>query len=301
MTFIPLHISLLGMKRQNLTYLSQWLKGKKRKPLVLRGARQVGKTHLVRDFAKENNLELIEINFEFNPESISLFESYNLKKIGDLIKVAFSKSLNSNSLLFFDEIQTTPEVFKVLRFLYESDAEFPIIAAGSLLEFALFKESISVPVGRLEYSFLGPCNFKEFLSALGEKDLVHYISDYLPSEPIPEIIHKKLSDYFQDYLAVGGMPEVIQSYIDQKDLDECDRIKSLIINTYEDDFHKYRERVPWERIRAVFRSVPQQLGEKFKYTKVTQNEKALSLSKALDLLCLAQVSYRVYRNLVKFS
>jgi predicted AAA+ superfamily ATPase len=284
------------MRRENLSYLNKWLKQANRKPLVLRGARQVGKTHLVRDFAKTQDLDLIEINFEFQPESISLFETFDMKVIGQLIKAAYGKTLSEKTLLFFDEIQIRPELFKVLRFFYESKVVFPIVAAGSLLEFALSEKNISVPVGRLEYHFLGPVQFKEYLRAQGKDELVEFIETFRPDDKIPELIHKKLSRHFQDYLSLGGMPEVIQSYLDHQDFNECDRIKGLIVNTYEDDFHKYRDRVPWERIRKVFRSIPQQLGEKFKYSKVTDAERALALSKALDLLCLAQVAHRIYHS-----
>lgn len=220
------------MKRHNDADLKRWLNQGKRKPLVLRGARQVGKTHLIRQFAKNENLDLIEINFDFNPEAISLFNILDLKKIKNLIKANYGKDLNSKTLLFFDEIQKQPEIFNVLRYFYENSADFPIIAAGSLLEFALADKNISIPVGRIEYYFLGPCHFKEFLSVSGQNSLVDYLESYQLTDSVPDIIHQKISNYFQEYLALGGMPEVIQRYIDTADLDDCDRIKSLIVKTY---------------------------------------------------------------------
>jgi uncharacterized protein len=284
------------MRRHNETDLKRWLNQINRKPLVLRGARQVGKTHLIRQFAKNESLDLIEINFDFNPEAISLFHTLDLKKIKNLIKANYGKDLNSKTVLFFDEIQKQPEIFNVLRYLYESSVDFPIIAAGSLLEFALIDKNISLPVGRIEYHFLGPCNFKEFLSASNQDNLVNYLESYQLTDSVPEIIHQKISSYFLEYLALGGMPEVIQRYIDTADLNDCDRIKSLIVKTYEDDFHKYRDLTPWDRIRSVYKSVPQQAGEKFTYSKISKEEKASPLSKALDLLCLAQVCHRVYHS-----
>ncbi len=284
------------MKRNNEAYLNKWLTQKNRKPLVLRGARQVGKTHLIRQFAKNENLDLIEINFEFTPDVTSLFQTFDLVQIKKMIKANYGLDLNSKTLLFFDEIQKQPEIFNVLRFFYENNVPFPIVAAGSLLEFALADKNISVPVGRIEYHFLGPCNFKEFLSAIGQNQLTEYIESYQLTDSVPETIHQKISNYFQEYLAIGGMPEVIQKYIDDSDFDDCDRIKNLIVHTYEDDFHKYRALTPWDRIRSVYRSTPQQASEKFTYAKISKAEKSLPLSRALDLLCLAQVCHRVYHS-----
>lgn len=281
------------MKRSNLLYLEKWFLQKDRKPLVLRGARQVGKTHLVRQFAETRKLDLIEINFEFQPEAMSLFESYDVVKIKNLIKLTYGKSLGLQSVLFLDELQAAPSMFKVLRFLYEVKVDFAIIAAGSLLEFTFSETEMSVPVGRLEYHFLGPVNFKEFLNAKNENDLIAFIESFHAKDIIPPPVHNKISNLFQEYLSIGGMPEVVHSFLNRQDFNDCDRIKNLIINTYEDDFHKYKKRVPWERIRKVFRSIPQQLGNKFKYSKVTTEEKAKSLSQALDLLCMAQVAHKV--------
>lgn len=284
------------MKRKNLVYLNAWLKRSKRKPLVLRGARQVGKSFLVRDFAARNNLQLIEINFEFSPDIISLFLSKDIQRIKFLVQTQFGKKLNADSLLFLDEIQVAPEVFSVLRFFYESQVDFPIIAAGSLLEFAMEDKKFSMPVGRLEYHYLGPITFEEFLSGVGEHDVLSFLNSYRLAEEVPIVLHNKIVELFSVYLSLGGMPEVIQTFIEEKDFQNINHLKSSLINTYEDDFHKYKKRIPWERIRKVFRSIPFQLGNKFKYSNVSSEERAQALGDALDLLCQAQVAYKVFHS-----
>ncbi|MBS0654411.1 MAG: AAA family ATPase, partial [Verrucomicrobia bacterium] len=167
------------MKRERLSFLEEWHKGSSRKPLVMRGARQVGKTWLVRKFAETENLELIEINFEHHPNLATLFSSNDPAEILLLLEARFNKSINpKKSLLFLDEIQVFPELLAKLRWFAEDMPELALIAAGSLLEFVLKKHTFSMPVGRITYMHLEPLSFDEFLMAQGHIPLLHYLDAY---------------------------------------------------------------------------------------------------------------------------
>ncbi len=254
------------MKRTGLTYLSQWINRKNRKPLVIRGARQVGKSYLVHMFAKEQAFDLHEINFELNPDYKDCFETKDPKRIIELIELKSGKRIEAvKSVLFLDEIQAAPEVLATLRYFYELMPQLPVVAAGSLLEFTLEEHSFSMPVGRIEYMHLGPMTFKEFLEGIGKSQLTEFLETFDLSDELSSVAHNELMDQFKKYLVVGGMPEAIQTYRDTGSLLEVDSVKQSILITYRDDFSKYGKRVNYVRLQKVFQKLPGLVGKKLKY------------------------------------
>ena len=285
------------MKRAELSYLGNWKDKKTRKPLVIRGARQVGKSYLVRQFAGAYALDLLEINLELNDDYIACFQSFEPKQIITLLELKAShKVVPGKTLLFLDEIQAAPQVFAALRYFYEILPQLHIIAAGSLLEFILEEHSFSMPVGRIEYMHLGPLNFKEFLEGIGKGQLGKFLQEYHSSTPFPVVVHDELMKMFKLYLAIGGMPEAIQVYSDTDSLLEVDMIKQSILLTYRDDFSKYGRRFKHSRMQKVFQKLPFQIGKKLKYVNLDPNEKSAELKKALHLLELARIYYPVYHT-----
>ena len=188
--------------------LDAWLKHPNRKPMVLRGARQVGKTWLVRNLADRNNLQLVELNFERSPELIDLFSDNNPEEILRNIEAALSIAIDRKScLLFLDEVQATPRIFVKLRWFREEIPELPLIAAGSLLEFALKTLSYSMPVGRITFFYLEQISFLEFVLATGNDALLNKLKAYSIQSLLPDALHEKCLQLYRDYCIVGGMPE----------------------------------------------------------------------------------------------
>jgi uncharacterized protein len=281
------------MFRSALNYLIEWKRKTRRKPLVIRGARQVGKSHLVSMFAEQNFSDFIVINFEKDRGDISLFSGTPEKAIR-LLELKYNKPIDiENTLLFLDEIQAAPEVFAKLRYFYEDLPGLHIIAAGSLLEFIIEDHSFSMPVGRIEYLHLGPMTFEEFLAANGKPLLNDFIQNYSVSEDLPDSVHSDLVSLFKTYLVIGGMPEAVLAYSETHSFHESDIVKESILRTYEDDFNKYSSRVNHLRILNVFKKLPLMVGEKFKYVNVDRNERAQHVENALHLLEMAKITYRV--------
>jgi len=281
------------MYRSALDYLIKWKRRARRKPLVIRGARQVGKSYLVAMFAERNFSDFIEINFEKDQGIISLF-SGTPEKIIKLLELKYEKTIDiENTLLFLDEIQAAPEVFAKLRYFYEDLPGLHIIAAGSLLEFILEDHTFSMPVGRIEYLHLGPMTFEEFLTANGKTMLVDFIQHYSVSEDLPDSAHSDLVSLFKTYLIIGGMPEAVLAFTETKSFYESEIVKESILGTYEDDFNKYSSRINHMHILNVFKKLPLMVGDKFKYVNVDRNERAQHIAKALHMLELAKISYRV--------
>ncbi|HBF13041.1 MAG TPA: AAA family ATPase, partial [Deltaproteobacteria bacterium] len=284
------------MYRNALEYISKWYRKESRKPLIIRGARQVGKSYLVKEFAKRESLSLLEINFEKTPEVADLFDKGSIQKTCEFLELQYKTRIEpKKTLLFLDEIQTAPQVIPVLRYFYEERPDLCIITAGSLLEFVLQDHSFSMPVGRLEYLHLGPMTFEEFLDANGEADLKKFIGKFQLKDPIPLPLHQRLMDQIRIYCVTGGMPETISTFL-KDSWEGCESVKKNILSTYEDDFSKYRKRIPDGRLRKVFQKMPRLIGEKLKYVNIDPLERAKDLNAALDLLCMARVGHRVYHS-----
>lgn len=282
------------MKRNRTAFLKEWLKSTARKPLVIRGARQVGKTWLVRDLAHRENLELIELNFERKPQLASLFNSNDPHQIILNLSAAFNTSIDiKRSLLFLDEIQAAPELMAKLRWFAEDMPDLPVIAAGSLLEFLLESHTFSMPVGRIHYMHLEPLSFEEFLRALENESLLDYLRNFQWGNEIPKMIHEKLMANFKEYLIIGGMPAAVTSWITKRSLKEVNQVHHNLMATYRDDFAKYKGRGPIERLEDVMVAIPKHLGEKFVYTKVNPEVEIPTLKNSLELLCKARLCHRV--------
>lgn len=282
------------MQRIYMEFLNEWLISPNRKPLVIRGARQVGKTWLVHHFAEFHKKRLVEINFEQKPHLFKLFASNEPAQILlELEGVAPAIDPHS-SILFLDEIQVAPELIAKLRWFAEDMPELPVIAAGSLLEFVLGKAPISMPVGRINYMHLEPLSFEEFLVAHKETGLVAFLKRYNWGMTIPEIFHQRLMNFFKEYICIGGMPRAVHSWVNERSLKEISRIQGELIATYRDDFFKYRGRLQTERLDNVLETVPKLLGQKFVYSRVDEDANVSSIKKALDLLCQARVCHKVF-------
>ena len=282
------------MKRSILNDLERWMKQESRRPLVLRGARQVGKTWLVRELARRSGRELLELNFERSPDARDLFQSTDPKEIVRGVEAFASQRLHpSDSILFLDEIQAAPEVLARLRWFAEELPELPVVAAGSLLDFVLEDHAFSMPVGRITYLHLEPMSFEEFLLAEGGAALLEAAHAAAPDAPLAAPLHEKLMASLRSYMLVGGLPAVVDSWVREQSLLECARLQHDLLLTYRDDFGKYAGRVPSDRLQRVLSAIPRLMGKKFTYSRVDANERAEPLRKALELLERARVCHRV--------
>lgn len=282
------------MKRDRTLFLVHWLNSKARKPLIIRGARQVGKTWLIRDLAHSQDRRLLELNFEKRPEFESLFSSNDPKEIIINIAAATGSKIDpSKSILFLDEIQAAPHLLEKLRWFAEDMPELPVIAAGSLLDFILAKHEFSMPVGRIGYLYLEPLSFEEFLDAVGLHELRSYVESYDWNMNIPEAIHSQLIKATKEYLIVGGMPAAVSSWITEKAPEVINQIHFDLLTTYRDDFAKYNGRLTIGRLEDIMSSVPRQLGQKFVYQDANPEVSTAPLKQALDLLSQARVCHRI--------
>ncbi|MBF0493375.1 MAG: ATP-binding protein [Deltaproteobacteria bacterium] len=275
--------------------LPQWKQNLDRKPLLLRGARQVGKTHLIRDFGKENFDEIVEINFELQPELKKVFETLDPQKIIRDLSLFLNVSIQApSSLLFLDEIQECPSAITALRYFYEKMPELAVIAAGSLLEFCLSDKTFRMPVGRVQYLYLQPFSFEEFLSALGEEPLRQSLKEISIENPLSEIIHEKLLKIFRDYCRIGGMPAVLKAYLADPHSKNYQDQQTLLLQTYRDDFGKYaKSRLQISNLQKVFLSAPRMVGQRYKFSEVDRESPSRDLKEALFLLTQAGVVHRV--------
>lgn len=285
------------MYRTALTDLEKWKNQKNRKPLVLRGARQVGKTWLVREFAKSHFDHLVEINFDQTPEKAKLFVKGNVDRCLQLLETDYDCTIDPDrTLLFFDEIQAVPEMLPYLRYFYENRPDIFVIAAGSLLEFLLSDHDFSMPVGRIEYFHLGPMTIEEFLPALEQQRLAEFLSSIHVGDCIPESIHQNLLHFLMLFWVVGGMPAAVKAYRDSGSFQHAAKEHEIILQTYEDDFSKYRKRIYPQRIRKVFHRIPAVIGKKLKYVNLDPEERSKDLADTIDLLEQARIVYRVHHS-----
>ena len=288
------------MKRDLLDKLLLWKDRPTRKPLILRGARQVGKTHLVRELARTAFEHFVEVDFEESAALAPLFRSKDPFLIGELLADKFSTPVeDGRTLLFLDELQAAePYVLESLRYFREKRPGLHVVAAGSLLEFLLGGpdrekgKNFPMPVGRVEYMFVPPMTFEEVLAAAGRSGLVGWLRRYRIGGEAPAAIHEELMTWFRRYLAVGGMPAAVDAYL-SGDILETERTLETILATYRDDFPKYSDRVPAVRLRKVFDAVPAMLGEKLVFDRIDKGEKARDLAEAFETLRLARVVAKV--------
>lgn len=282
------------MYRTILAALKSWLISSNRKPLVLRGARQVGKTWVVRRLAENENKILVELNFEKNPQLVSLFTSNDPGQILLNIEAAFNLTIvKEKALLFLDEIQASPELLAKLRWFAEEMPELPVIAAGSLLEFVLSEHAFSMPVGRINYMHIEPLSFEEFLMAQHNEKLVQFLTTVEINTNIPDAIHQNLLALFREYIFIGGMPAVVASWRASRSLEKIEQIQHDLLATYRDDFAKYSGKIAIERMDEVFVAIVRMLGTKFMYKNVNKDISSDAVKNALNLLLKARVCHKV--------
>ncbi|MBU0488207.1 MAG: ATP-binding protein [Bacteroidetes bacterium] len=258
-----------------------------RKPLLIRGARQVGKSTAVRELAKKFDF-FVEVNFEEHKQAHSLFQGdLSPKEICSDLSVLFHIPIVAGkTLLFFDEIQQCLPAITSLRYFYEKFPELHIIAAGLLLEFAL-EELPSFGVGRIRSIFMYSFSFNEFLIACGERQLLDLKSAASPAKPLAEVFHNKLLKLFKIHMIIGGMPEVVQEYSSSRDIEACQQVIDDIQISLKADFTKYKTRVPASRLSEVFMAVSSQAGGKFVYTKIHSESNHRQLKESIELLIKA--------------
>jgi predicted AAA+ superfamily ATPase len=287
----------------NSTYLKRnvdkdlftWKQAVKHKPLLLRGARQVGKSSTVRELGKQFDY-FLEINFEEKEsrDAKTLFErSSSPKRICDELSLMYGTPIiPGRTLLFLDEIQSCIPAISSLRFFYENYPELHVIAAGSLLEFALEKLP-SFGVGRVRSLFLYPFSYDEYLRAMGFEMLADTLQKASPEKPFSDALHNRCIQQLIHFMLIGGMPEVVATYAVGGSLLECQSVLDDLMLSLHDDFSKYKERVPESRLREIFSSVIRQTGGKFTYSKASQDSNHKQIKESMELLELAGVVYPV--------
>ena len=285
------------MRRIIFNTLIDWKKEKNRKTLLLRGARQVGKTFIVRELANEFN-HFVEINFEKNTDIQHFFEQDldPLRICTNLSAYYGIPIIDGETLLFFDEIQSCPRAIQSLRFFYESKPGLHVIAAGSLLEFVL-SDLTSWGVGRIRSVYMYPMSFDEFLMASNQDALIELKKDASPGSPLNLAFHEKLKSYLKSFLLIGGMPEAVKTFIrNSTDMKSVQNVLSDIAISYYDDFAKYKSRIPVLRLREVMNSVVKQAGGKYIYSQSGPLSNPAQAKEALELLEMAGLVYKVYHS-----
>jgi len=281
------------LDRESEHFLESWLHGGRRKPLVLRGARQVGKSTLVRRFAEKNGLVLNEVNLERHLFLDEVFRTTDVPGIFRELEVVIGRNIREpGGLLFLDEIQATPYALMALRYLYEEAPELPVIAAGSLLEFTLSDHAFSMPVGRIVYHHLHPLSFMEFVNAL-EPSLVRYLKELSCSSPPPRTAHVKLSQLQREFFFVGGMPEAVAAYQETRSVTSVMEVHRSIVGTYQDDFAKYARQSDLVLLQKVMAHIPAALGRKIKFSAIDREQRSAKVKAAVELLVKARVCHKV--------
>ena len=275
--------------------LDRWLDQAGRRPLVLRGARQVGKTWLVRDLAARRGRDLVEVNFERNPDVAIAFASNDLKVILGELSLLEGRPIDpKRSLLFLDEVQARPELLAKLRWFYEESPDLPVVAAGSLLEFELAAPRSSMPVGRVSFLHIEPMGFDEFLIAHDQQALLDAITAWRPSsDPLSPIAQQQATAWWHRYAMVGGMPAVVAADVAGEWPRHCRTLQSDLMAAFRADFAKYSGRMDRAVLDAVLLAVARSIGSKFVYSHVGQGVKHHQAKAALERLAAARVCHIV--------
>lgn len=283
------------MERAAIQQLIDWKNKKNHKPLIVCGARQVGKTWIMKEFARREYKNSVYINFEKDIKFQNLFVDYNIERIIDSISISIGINIDSDTLLIFDEIQEVPRGLTALKYFQEDAPEYDVVAAGSLLGLSMHSQQ-SFPVGKVDFLYLYPLSFKEFLLAVKEDKIAKTIAQ--KKWDVLDLVSEKLARLLKLYFFIGGMPEVVDNYIKNKDLQNVRNIQYSILDAYERDFSKHApyEQVP--RIRLVWNSIIGQLSKenkKFIYGFVKEGSRAKDFEMAIEWLKDAGLIYRINR------
>lgn len=285
------------MDRFALEKLKQWKEKKNRKPLIIRGARQVGKTWLMKEFGRTCFKKMAYVNFDSNTRMCQVFEGdINIERLILAISAETGISIDSrDTLLIFDEVQEVPKALTALKYFCEEASEYAIVAAGSLLGVAMHKGT-SFPVGKVDFMDLYPLSFREFLCALGEMRFVEILDS--SDTDMVTMFKSKYIDRLREYYFVGGMPEVVQSYLDSKDFNQVREIQKNLLNYYQQDFSKHAEATLVSRLNLVWNSIPMQLAKenkKYIYGQVREGARAKDFELAIQWLMDCGLIHKVQR------
>ena len=285
------------MDRFALEKLKQWKEKKNRKPLIIRGARQVGKTWLMKEFGRTCFKKMAYVNFDSNTRMCQVFEGdINIERLILAISAETGVSIDSrDTLLIFDEVQEVPKALTALKYFCEEASEYAIVAAGSLLGVAMHKGT-SFPVGKVDFMDLYPLSFREFLCALGEMRFVEILDS--SDTDMVTMFKSKYIDRLREYYFVGGMPEVVQSYLDSKDFNQVREIQKNLLNDYQQDFSKHAEATLVSRLNLVWNSIPMQLAKenkKYIYGQVREGARAKDFELAIQWLMDCGLIHKVQR------
>ncbi|MBQ1679209.1 MAG: ATP-binding protein [Oscillospiraceae bacterium] len=284
------------MKRLIMNDLLAWKESKRRKPLVLRGARQVGKTWVLEEFGKTFPDGYVRFNFDRNPEYAQFFQSTkDVHRILQNLAMAGGTKITKDTLIIFDEIQACEEALNSLKYFREDAPEYYVASAGSLLGLML---SGGFPVGQVDFLEMGPMTFTEFLIADGAENFSDYLASVNDFEQIPDAFFTPLTEKLKCYFITGGMPEAVQVWTEERDPKAVDRVLSDILSSYESDFGKHAPIEDVPKIRYIWQSLPSQLArenKKFLYSVVKPGARAREYENALNWLKDADIIRKVYR------
>lgn len=285
------------MERLILKKLIDWKNSKHRKPLILKGARQVGKTFILKQFGKENYEGVAYFNFDHDENLYNLFvNTKNPKRILEQLAFIYGKAiLPEKTLIIFDEIQECPNALSSLKYFQEEANEYHIVCAGSLLGIRL--SHTSFPVGKVEFLNMYPMSFTEFLKADNCGNLVDYMESINKIEPIPDIFANQLEEKLKAYFIIGGMPEAVYSWVNDKDMEQVNNIQANILKAYESDFSKHTQNSEANKISLIWNSIPSQLAKenkKFLYQVIKEGARAREYESALNWLNDANLIYKIY-------
>ena len=272
------------MKRLISKQLADWKEKPNRKPLILRGARQVGKTYSITRFGEDAFAQHVKIDFEKQRERRKIFDGdLSPDRLIQLIELETNVDIVAGkTLLFLDEIQLCPRALVALRYFYEELPELHIIAAGSLLEFEM--ERISFPVGRVEFMYLFPLTFEEFLINLSQERLNDCRPSLFDTQPIEEVIHERLLEKLKDFFIIGGMPEAVNTYIRSQSFKAVRKVHEDLITALIQDLLKYEKRLDNDLVREVLETIPQYVGSEIKYNQLSRNASHYKIKQVLNTL-----------------
>lgn len=271
------------MKRFFEEQLEAWKGELNRTPLIVRGARQVGKSHSVREFGQAHFRNVCEVNLELDRRLLSCFRSRDAHAICEQLELILNQDIvDGETLLFIDEIQASQDALISLRSFKEKRPNLHVIAAGSLLEFSLNDDkSFSFPVGRVSFYFLQPMSFREFLLAMGQEKIVKNLAICSISRPCSQAVHEHLLNLLRTYFVVGGMPEVVATYQVSQSLRDAQRVQSRLMQAFVADFAKYGRRYDFRRLQSILTAAPKLVGRRFKYSHVDEHTKARDMKQPL--------------------
>ena len=287
------------MKRKSFDKLLKWKEKKNRKPLLVTGVRQCGKTYLIKEFGRTEFEEMAYFNFDGKTGLKSIFDyDFNVERIMDeLGNVIYGKKIISGkTLVVFDEIQDCPRAIQSLKYFCENMPELHIIAAGSLLGVALRKEGISFPVGKVDRMEMYPMSFEEFVMADGGENYISGSSRLAFEREVPEIYTVPMEKFLKNYYIIGGMPEAVQTWVDTHDYREVEEVQDRILKDYADDFGKHTTPDTMTKVKLIWDSIPSQIerdNNKFIFSHVKQGARAKDLEDALEWLVNSGIAYKL--------